>query len=42
MPYPTWQSNQTDINRSDAIIKQLASMFAGQEYAVPIIEPVNE
>ncbi|OAX40064.1 glycoside hydrolase family 5 protein [Rhizopogon vinicolor AM-OR11-026] len=42
MLYPTWQSNQTNIARTDAIIKQLASMFAGQDSVVPIIEPLNE
>ena len=42
MSYPTWQSNQTNIDRTDAIIKQIASMFAGQEYVVPIIQPINE
>ncbi|KAG1864692.1 glycoside hydrolase family 5 protein [Suillus subalutaceus] len=42
MPYPTWQSNQTNIARTDAIIKQIASMFAGQANVVPIIAPLNE
>lgn len=42
MSYPTWQSNQTNIDRTDAIIKQIASMFAGQADVVPIIAPLNE
>jgi aryl-phospho-beta-D-glucosidase BglC (GH1 family) len=42
MSYPTWQSNQTNIARTDAIIKQIASMFASQVDVVPIIAPLNE
>lgn len=42
MSSPTWQLHQTNIDRTDAIIKRIASMFAGQENVVPIIEPINE
>ncbi|KAI6120651.1 glycoside hydrolase family 5 protein [Pisolithus croceorrhizus] len=42
MPYPTWQSNQTNIQRTDDVIKTIASMFAGQENVVPVIAPLNE
>lgn len=42
MSYPTWQSNQTNIQRTDDVIKTIASMFAGQENVVPIIAPLNE
>jgi aryl-phospho-beta-D-glucosidase BglC (GH1 family) len=42
IPYPTWHSNQTNIARTDNIIKTIASMFAGQPNVVPIIAPLNE
>lgn len=42
MSYPTWQSDQTNIARTDAIIQQIASMFADQVDVVPIIAPLNE
>ena len=40
--FPEWQSNQTNVQRTDTIIKQLASMFQGQPDVVPIIAPLNE
>lgn len=40
--YPGWHSNSTNVARTDAIIKRIASMFAGQENVVPIIAPLNE
>ncbi|KIM70272.1 glycoside hydrolase family 5 protein [Scleroderma citrinum Foug A] len=39
---PTWFSNQANIQRTDNIIKTLASMFVGQENVVPAIAPLNE
>jgi aryl-phospho-beta-D-glucosidase BglC (GH1 family) len=42
IPFPTWHSNQTNIDRTDAIIKRIASMFANQPDVVPIIAPLNE
>ncbi|KAF8910117.1 glycoside hydrolase family 5 protein [Gymnopilus junonius] len=39
---PTWQTSQTNVNRTDAIIKTLASMFAGQTNVVSVIAPLNE
>jgi len=42
IPYPEWQSNQTNVQRTDAIIKQLEGMFEGQTNVVPIIAPLNE
>ncbi|KAH7910928.1 glycoside hydrolase family 5 protein [Hygrophoropsis aurantiaca] len=42
LPYPGWHSNQTNIDRTDAIIKTIASMFADQTNVVPIIAPLNE
>ncbi|KAF9225500.1 glycoside hydrolase family 5 protein [Gyrodon lividus] len=42
MSFPTWHSNQTNIQRTDDIIKTIASMFADQTNVVPIIAPLNE
>ena len=42
LSFPGWHSNATNVQRTDAIIKQLASMFAGQTSVVPIIAPLNE
>ena len=40
--FPGWHSNSTNVARTDAIIKRIASMFAGQTNVVPIIAPLNE
>ncbi|KAF9567813.1 exo-1,3-beta-glucanase [Agrocybe pediades] len=42
MSSPMWQTKQSNIDRTSAIIKQLASMFAGNTGVVPIIAPLNE
>ncbi|KAH7886065.1 glycoside hydrolase family 5 protein [Phlebopus sp. FC_14] len=42
MSFPTWHSNQTNIQRTDDVIKTIASMFADQVDTVPIIAPLNE
>jgi len=42
LSFPEWQTNQTNINRTSAIIKKLASMFAGKTGVVPAIAPLNE
>ncbi|KIP11128.1 glycoside hydrolase family 5 protein [Phlebiopsis gigantea 11061_1 CR5-6] len=42
LSFPGWHSNNTNVQRTDAIIKQIASMFAGQTNVVPIIAPLNE
>ncbi|KAF8445642.1 glycoside hydrolase family 5 protein [Boletus edulis BED1] len=42
LPFPTWHSNQTNIERTDKIIQTIASMFAGQPDVVPMIAPLNE
>jgi aryl-phospho-beta-D-glucosidase BglC (GH1 family) len=39
---PTWQSNQTDIKRSNNVIKAMANMFKDNSTTVPIIAPLNE
>ncbi|KAL0951612.1 hypothetical protein HGRIS_008292 [Hohenbuehelia grisea] len=40
--FPQWHSNQTNIDRTNAIIKRIASMFRDQTSTVPIIAPLNE
>ncbi|OJA19124.1 hypothetical protein AZE42_02153 [Rhizopogon vesiculosus] len=42
MSYPTWHSNQTNVDRTDAIIKTIISMVDSQTGTVPIIAPLNE
>jgi hypothetical protein len=37
-----WYTNNTDVQRTDAIIKTIASMFRDQTGTVPIIAPLNE
>jgi glucan 1,3-beta-glucosidase len=39
---PQWHTNQTNIARTNAIVKQLANMFKGNVATVPIIAPLNE
>jgi len=42
VPFPKWHSNQTNIARTNAIIKRLANMFKNDATTVPIIAPLNE
>ncbi|KAI0275227.1 glycoside hydrolase family 5 protein [Gloeopeniophorella convolvens] len=42
VPAPMWQSNQTNIDRSSAIIKQLSQEFASDHYTAAVIAPLNE
>lgn len=42
LSYPGWQSNSTNIQRTDAIIKTIISMFAEIPNVVSIIAPLNE
>ena len=42
MSFPHWHSNQTNVDRTDAIIKTIANMFAGSSNVVPVIAPLNE
>ncbi|KAG0700651.1 glycoside hydrolase family 5 protein [Suillus ampliporus] len=42
MSYPTWHSNQTNVDRTDAIIKTIISMVDSEYETVPIIAPLNE
>ncbi|KAJ7757809.1 glycoside hydrolase family 5 protein [Mycena maculata] len=40
--FPEWHSNATNVQRTDTIIKQIASMVANNYENVPIIAPLNE
>ncbi|KAG1757219.1 glycoside hydrolase family 5 protein [Suillus lakei] len=42
MSYPTWHSNQTNVDRTNAIIKTIISMVDSEYETVPIIAPLNE
>ena len=42
MPFPHWQSNATNIDRTNAVIRTIVSMFADLSDTVPIIAPLNE
>ncbi|KAM6498669.1 exo-beta-1,3-glucanase [Amanita muscaria] len=42
MPYPTWQSNGTNVARTDNIIKTIAGMFKDSSSVVVAIAPLNE
>jgi len=40
-PSSQWHTEQSNVDRTNAIIKQIASMFIGID-VVPIIAPLNE
>ncbi|KAI0964195.1 hypothetical protein AcW1_001070 [Taiwanofungus camphoratus] len=42
LSYPEWQSNSTNVQRTDAVIKTMASMFGGIPQVVSVIAPLNE
>lgn len=42
MNVPTWETNSTDISRTNAIMKTIAGLFVGNTNVVPTIEPLNE
>ncbi|PPR01920.1 hypothetical protein CVT24_001259 [Panaeolus cyanescens] len=42
MDSPTWHTKQSNVDRTNAVIKRLASMFAGSTGVVPVIAPLNE
>jgi glucan 1,3-beta-glucosidase len=42
LSFPQWQSNQTNIDRTNAIIKNLAYQFRYQYQVVSVISPINE
>ena len=42
MDYPTWHTQQLNIDRSNAIIKTLENMFKDRTDTVTVIAPLNE
>ncbi|TBU62583.1 exo-beta-1,3-glucanase [Dichomitus squalens] len=40
--FPQWHSNSTNVQRTDAIIKQIASLFINDQDVVSVIAPLNE
>jgi len=42
MDRPTWQTQQINIDRTNAVIKKIASKFKDNSNVVPIIAPLNE
>ncbi len=42
LPFPGWQSNKTNIARTNNIIKSIASEFGPQYEVVSAIGPMNE
>ncbi|KAE9390726.1 glycoside hydrolase family 5 protein [Gymnopus androsaceus JB14] len=42
LSFPTWQENESNVQRTDAIIMTIASMVANNPNVVPIIAPLNE
>ncbi|EGN93093.1 glycoside hydrolase family 5 protein [Serpula lacrymans var. lacrymans S7.3] len=42
MSFPHWQSNQTNIDRTNAVMKTIATMFTSNPNVIPIIAPLNE
>ena len=41
-PFPRWQSNQTNVDRTNEIIWELAYQFQDQSEVVSVIAPLNE
>ncbi len=42
LSFPQWQSNQTNVDRTNAIIKSLGYQFRYQSQVVSVISPLNE
>jgi len=42
MPFPRWHSNQTNVDRTNRILAQIATEFDNNPNVVPIIAPLNE
>lgn len=40
--FPQWHSNSTNVARTDAIIKRIASLFVNDQDVVTVIAPLNE
>jgi len=42
MDFPHWQSNQTNVDRTNAVIKQIVAEFSSQYQTATAIAPLNE
>ncbi|EAU92553.1 exo-beta-1,3-glucanase [Coprinopsis cinerea okayama7 len=42
MDYPTWHTKQSNVDRTNAVIKRIADMFKDSTAVVPMIAPLNE
>ncbi|KAI9511874.1 exo-beta-1,3-glucanase [Russula earlei] len=42
LPFPTWQSNQTNVARTNDVLKLIANEFSSNPNVVPMIGPLNE
>ena len=42
VPFPQWQANSTNIQRTDAIIKEIAGKYGSNPNVVSVIAPLNE
>ena len=42
MSFPTWQSDENNIDRTNAIMQQIAQEFGPQYQTVAAIQPLNE
>jgi len=42
VPFPQWQANNTNIQRTDAVIKQIAGKYGNNPQVVSVIAPLNE
>ena len=42
IPTPGWHSNATNVARTDAVMKTIASMFINDQDVVSSIQPLNE
>ena len=42
MTTPLWQTNSTNVARTDAVLRTIAQMFTSNPEVVPVITPLNE
>ena len=42
MDVPLWQTNSTNVARTDAVLKTIAEMFTSEPQVVSVITPLNE
>jgi glucan 1,3-beta-glucosidase len=42
MPWPEWQSSQSNIDRTNNVLRLIATEFASQAEVVSAIQPLNE